>query len=297
MSDRVRLPADIELDDRLAFGLTARQLLILAATAATAYGVFLATASLLPVTARIVLAVPVAAIGALLALGRRDGQTGDQLALGALQFLRAPRRRVLAPEGLPDPVEGQPAERLGVLDLAVRSVADDGVVELAEGGFVVVLAATSTTFALRSPEEQEALVEAYGRFLNALVEPVAIAVRAQRVDLPAHAATITANADTLPHPALAQAARDHGEFLTGFGGPDGIGHRQILLVLRTHGREPDSARTTLTRRAREARELLREAGVHTEPLNQDAAGRVLAQALDPPGPPTGSHLTGAITTC
>ena len=48
--ERVRLPADVELEDRLAFGLTARQLLLLFATALTAYGgyAFAATVAPLP---------------------------------------------------------------------------------------------------------------------------------------------------------------------------------------------------------------------------------------------------------
>ena len=38
----VKVPANVELQDRLAFGLTAKQLAILAATAVSAYGSFLA---------------------------------------------------------------------------------------------------------------------------------------------------------------------------------------------------------------------------------------------------------------
>lgn len=40
-SDRVRLPADVELEDKLAFGLTARQLFLLGATALLSYGLYL----------------------------------------------------------------------------------------------------------------------------------------------------------------------------------------------------------------------------------------------------------------
>ena len=41
MIERVRLPADIELEDRLAFGLTFRQLTVLVLAALLAYGVFI----------------------------------------------------------------------------------------------------------------------------------------------------------------------------------------------------------------------------------------------------------------
>ncbi|MDE3070994.1 MAG: PrgI family protein, partial [Acidobacteriota bacterium] len=43
----VKLPADVELEDRLAFGFTAKQLALLAATAVCACGAFLAAGSLL----------------------------------------------------------------------------------------------------------------------------------------------------------------------------------------------------------------------------------------------------------
>ena len=39
-ADRVKLPADVELEDKLAFGLTARQLLLLGATALISYTLY-----------------------------------------------------------------------------------------------------------------------------------------------------------------------------------------------------------------------------------------------------------------
>ncbi|MGH2930378.1 MAG: PrgI family mobile element protein, partial [Solirubrobacteraceae bacterium] len=45
---RVRLPADVELEDKLAFGLTARQLLLLGATALLSYTLYTLAASALP---------------------------------------------------------------------------------------------------------------------------------------------------------------------------------------------------------------------------------------------------------
>src|ERR671930_383463 len=109
MVERVRLPADVELEDRLAFGLTARQLLLLGAAAFAAYGLYSAVAALLPLPAAVVAAAPVAIAGALLALGRVEGLPADRLALAAFAHLRAPRRRVLAPEGLPAALPGLPA--------------------------------------------------------------------------------------------------------------------------------------------------------------------------------------------
>src|ERR671930_55579 len=101
MVERVRLPADVELEDRLAFGLTPRQLLLLGAAALAAYGLYSVAAAPVPLPAAVAAAAPVAVAGALLAIGRLEGLPAARFALAALAHLRAPRRRVLAPAGLP----------------------------------------------------------------------------------------------------------------------------------------------------------------------------------------------------
>jgi hypothetical protein len=159
VSERVRLPADIELEDRLAFGLTFRQLTVLVLTALLAYGIFLSASSFVPLPVAAAAAAPVALAGALLALGRRDGLPADRLALIAARHLSRPRRLVLAPEGIPAPLPGAPKRpALAPLDLPVRTVLRSGVVELTDGSCCALLRASSTSFALRSEEEQTALV-------------------------------------------------------------------------------------------------------------------------------------------
>src|SRR6059058_1554369 len=117
-SDRVRLPADVELEDRLAFGLTARQLCLLGATALLAYGLYTIAASALPLPVAVALCAPLAIGGTVLALGRRDGLPADRLARLALRHVLAPRRRLLAPEGIPAPLPGEPRRQSAVaLDL------------------------------------------------------------------------------------------------------------------------------------------------------------------------------------
>src|SRR6266542_3465277 len=129
--ERVRLPADVELEDRLAFGLTARQLLLLFATALTAYGGYAFAATVAPLPLAVAAAAPLALAGTLLALGRFEGLPADRLALAALRHLRAPRRRVLAPQGLPAALRSLPAPtRLAPLELPVRTILRSGLVEL-----------------------------------------------------------------------------------------------------------------------------------------------------------------------
>jgi PrgI family protein len=298
VTGRVRLPADTELADKLAFGLTARQLTMLAAGGLSGYAIFSLAKSALPLPVAVALAAPVAVSAVLLAFGRRHGLPGDLYALAAGRFLARPKLRLLAPEGIPAPLPGAPRRRpLAALDLPVRSVLCSGLVELADGGHCALLRASAASFALRSDDEQQALVEAFGRFLNALAEPVEIVVRAEPVELAPLLARLQEQAAALPVPALAAAAAGHLRFLAELAAREGVRRREILLVLVTRAREREAAQAELQRRAGEARELLRAAGVELRPLPGEQAASLLGRALDPPGPPHGAALAGVVRAC
>lgn len=295
---RVRLPADVELEDKLAFGLTARQLLLLGATALIAYAIYTLAAPVLPLPLAAALCGPVAIVGSTLALGRRDGLPADRLARYALRHLATPRRRVLAPEGIPAPLPGE--RRRGVaapLDLPIRAVRRSGLVELSDGSHCVVLRAGSGSFALKSEEEQAAIVEAFARFLNSLTDPAAIYVRSEPVDLADRAAALDTQAEAITEPALAEAARAHAQFLRELPAEGELRRREILLVLCSRARETDGAHTTLERRTREAAELLRAAGVELSTLDGEQTAALLARVLDPPAPPAGCQLSGVVSGC
>jgi hypothetical protein len=299
MSARIRLPADVEMEDRLAFGLTARQLVILVATALVCYMVFASAGSVLPIGVAVVLSAPFALAGVALALGRRDGLSGDRLALAAALHLKQSPRRVAASDGLPVTLRDAPAQPgVSLLNVPVSAILASGVVNLADGTSALLLAASGTSWALRSEEEQSALVEAYGRWLNSLVEPASITVRSEPVDLGERASAIEHTADRLPHPALAHCAHTYAQFLSQLAGEgEGLRRRQILLVLSTRSRERDGTRTALERRASEATGLLRSAGVELRAIDGQRAAALLLGALEPPGPPSGSQLTGLIHRC
>jgi len=297
-SSRVKLPADLELEDKLAFGLTARQLLLLGACAVASYGLYTITAAALPMPVAAALCAPLAIAGTVLSLGHKDGLPADRLARLALRYLTAPRRRLLAPDGLPAPLPGarrQPA--VAPLDLPVRAVYRSGLVELVDGSFCLLLRAASGSFALKSDEEQAALVEAFGRFLNGLADPVAIYVRSEPVDLAARAHTLEQTAATIARPELADAARAHARFLRELPSDGELRRREILLLLITRAREASAARTTLERRSRETSELLRAAGIELSALDGEQTAALLAGAFDPPGPPAGSELDGVVSGC
>jgi hypothetical protein len=297
-SERVLLPADVELEDKLAFGLTARQLLLLGATALITYALYALAASALPFAVAAALCVPLTVPGAVLALGRKDGLPADTLARHALRHLLAPRRRLLAPEGIPTPLPGEP-RRTGAapLQLPVRSVYRSGLVELSDGSCCVVLRAASGSFALKSGEEQAALVEAFGRFLNSVSEPVAIYIRSEPLDLTDRATKLDEQAASLSGRALADAARAHAEFLRELPAGGELRRRELLLLICTRAREIAAARTTLERRAAETTELLRAAGVELTSLDGEQTAAMLARALDPDRPPAGTSLTGVVRGC
>lgn len=294
---RIRLPADVEMEDRLAFGLTARQLVILVVTALACYAVFAGAGSLLPLPLAVVLAAPLAVVGIALALGRLDGLSGDRIALAAARHISKSPRRILAPDGAPPRLPAAPVQPpASLLGVPVQAILRNGAVELTDGTSALILAASGTSWELRSEEEQAALCEAYGRFLNSLVEDAAIVVRSEAVDLAQRAAAIEAASPKLPHPALQHCASTYAEFLTQLAG-EGLRRRQILLVLSTRNRERETTRTALERRASEATGMLRAAGVELRVLDGEHVTPLLLGALEPPGPPTGSHLNGEIHRC
>ena len=285
----VKVPADVELADTLAFGLTARQLLLLAATGISAYGSYLLLAPLLPTPLALAAAVVVAAAGLLLALGRHQGMSGDQLALAVGRHLRTPKLRLLAPDGLPGPRTA----RAVPLDLPVRRVLESGLVELGDGDYRLLVAAHDTSFELRSPPEQQAFVDCFARFLDSRNEPFQLLVRSEPASLDPQAGRLDRLAADLPSE-LAAAVGEHARFLHDLTRTTTLTRRQVLLVVGSRQRDPELALAALARQAAEAGQLLAGAQIQLRPLDGAEAVRLLAAALDPPGPAAGSNLEGVI---
>jgi len=295
-SGRVRLPADVEQADKLAFGLDFRQLTSLGACALVGYGFFSLVKQAAPLPIAGALAAPAVLIGVLLAFGRRDGLSGDQLTLAAFRFLVRPRLRLLAPEGLPTSVAGRPARpRAGALDLPVRAVLRSGLVDLGGQGYCRLLRASASSFALRTEEEQEAMVVAFARYLNGLTQPVEIVVRSERVDLDEWTRELTHTVATSGTQALVDAAADHARFTVALGERAEVRRREILLTLHAPRGERAAVQTELARRSSETVEALRSAGVELEPLDGPETVRLLAGLLERPGPPASTELEGTVT--
>lgn len=329
MSHSVRIPADVDREDTILAGFTARQVAVMAVTGLLLYGGWVATRAFLPVVAYLIVAVPIGVAVTALVVVRRDGVPLDRLLLAAIRLRLQPKRRVAAaqaPRAVPEWLEGfadQSGEAVpGGLDLPATGVGEAGVVDLGADGVALIAACSTVNFSLRTPAEQDALVAAFGRYLHSLSAGVQVLVRAQRLDLSDQIAELRERARGLPHPALEAAALDHADYLDQLGEQAELLRRQILLVIREPVRtlpsdsltrqhrfglpsrsikdtEPSAgarraATSRLLRRMHEATDLLSPAGIEVTPLDAAQATAVLSTATNPDSPiPPSPDMAGA----
>lgn len=292
----VRIPSDVDREDRLLAGMTPRQLGIASAGALLLGGLWAVTNPFLPAAAFLAIAAPVAAVFAVVALGRVDGVSADRMLLSWLRHLAGPRRLVPAPDGVPPLPAGVARPRApGPLRVPVDGVGD-GLLDLGGDGVAAVCRVSSLNFGLRTEAEQEAIVASFARWLNSLSGPVQVVVRAERVDVAELAGSLVEAAPLLPHPALSDAALEHSRFVADLAARRDVLRRVVLLVLR----EPagPGAADLLRRRVDDAASALSGAGVGVSPLSDEEAVAALAIAADPdarPRPP-GLALPGRTVT-
>lgn len=285
---RVRVPADIDMADRIFAGLTARQLAILGAHGLVLLTLYALLGERIPLPVLGVVAVPVSLFGLLWATTAPEGTTWEQMALGVLRHVARPRRRVLAPEGIPQsPAWLSASGALAPVEFPARDASADGHVDLGDEGTVAICRASSVNFALRSETEQQALVEGLARLLNALDAPLLFLVRSNRADLRGLIEGIEERAGGLPHPALESAAREHAGFLRSLGARRDVLSRQVLLCFReAGGASAEGAASALAHRVEEAAALLRGLGVRLVRLEEAEASAVLSRAADPEAEPS-----------
>lgn len=270
---RAVVPANINEPDRIAFGLTFRQLGIIGGTGLAGFGIYRAFGHLLPPIAWIIAEVIVFAVAIVIALGRRDGLPLDVWLRHGLALSRGPRQ--LAP-GNPRVssvavVAGKPSVP-APLRSPVTAVTPAGVLT-SEGSDKVLIACGTTNIHLRTGSEQGALLDGFGRFLNSLTGPTQIVVAAQRHDLTVYAQATIDHAPRLPHPALQAAADDYAEFLLDLDSERDPLRRQVLAVV-TGEHAADTAVRALS-----------GLGVEAAALDGPAVASALASAVDPFSPP------------
>jgi hypothetical protein len=281
---RVAVPADIDTPDKIVFGLTGRQLVIIGTAAAGAWLLYKAFGTHLSPILLVVVGIPVIGIVAAVALGRRDGLGMDAWLAAALRMRRTPRLQ--APAGAAAPASSHLVTTVGTLvapaplRLPADAITPDGLVRVGDRCAAVVAAGT-VNLALRTGEEQAALLDGMARWLNSLTGPAQIVVCTQRVDLEPYAARIEADAPALPHPALSDAAADHAAFLRELAATRDPLRRTVLVVVGADPRERGGA----ARRGADTARALASLGVPARLLDGPAYTAALAAAVDPYAPP------------
>ncbi|MEU1841161.1 PrgI family protein [Micromonospora chersina] len=283
---RAVVPANVNEPDRIAFGLTFRQLSIIGGTCLAGFGLYRAFRHLLPPAAWIVAGLIVFAVAVVVALGRRNGLPLDVWLRHGFTLSRSPR--TLAPGearvSSVAVVAGAPSVP-APLRSPVTSVSPTGVLT-SEGSDKVLIGCGTTNIHLRTGAEQRALLEGFGRFLNSLTGPAQIVVAAQRHDLTVYAQATVDHALRLPHPALQAAADDYAEFLLDLDAERDPLRRQVLAVVTgAHAADP-------------AVRALSGLGVEAAALDGPAVAAALAAAVDPfsPPPPGPRAVPGAPIT-
>jgi PrgI family protein len=296
---RVRVPADLDRPDPLLAGLAARQLTLLAGFGLAAWILAGLAEPLLGLPLAAILAAPMALAGLGLALGWRDGIALDRLALAAIGWGWQPRRRVVAPHGLPAAPgwEDPSGPRLAPLTGPVSGLDSSGVLELAGSGHGLVGVASPVNLRLRTPAEQQQLLAGFARLLHALDGPMQVLVRSQPADLAPLARRLRTRAAGLAHPALEQAALAHASWLEDLRARHEARHRELLVIFTQPPGVPHAA-AALARQAEQATTLLAGVGVTLTVLDAGAAGRVLAAATNPTSParPAGLAPAGTVIT-
>ncbi|MDG6108793.1 PrgI family protein [Dactylosporangium aurantiacum] len=269
---RAVVPANVNEPDRIAFGLTFRQLAIIGGVGLGGFAVYRTFGHLLPPVVWIVAGIVGCCVAVVVALGRRDGLPLDVWLRHGVALSRSPS--TLTPGAARATsvavVAGKPSIP-APLRSPVTSVSSTGVLT-SEDSKKVLIACGTTNIHLRTGGEQGALLDGFGRFLNSLTGPAQIVVAAQRHDLTAHAQAIADNAPRLPHPALQAAADDYAEFLLNLDTERDPLRRQVLAVV-TGEHVADTAVRALS-----------GLGVEAVALDGPAVTSALANAVDPYSP-------------
>lgn len=232
----VIVPADIDLADRVLWGLTVRQVALLAPVALGLLAAWRSLLGAVPILVLLIATAPIAALALALALVKVDAVGLDRLAWAAAH---GPRGRVAAGEprsearsvltamlgrsrqSEPRPVTGP-----------VRRLRPDGVVDLGPAGAAIGLDVGFVNFTLRSSAEQAALVGAFARLLNSVDAHIQVQVTSRPVDLSGHLQALADRTARLEDERLASAAAAHTAWLGRLTAGRSLLRREITVVVR-----------------------------------------------------------------
>lgn len=281
----VKIPQDVSRPDKIMFGATARQCVILGSATVGLWLLWLGVRSFTP---PLLFVAPAGLFLLLLGIAvsaERDGVNADRLLAAALRQAIAPRRRVMAAEDIGQPpafldsaLRGQNIPSIAPLDLPVQAVRGDGTIDLGPDGTAAIAEATTVNFALRTPAEQEQLIGGFARWLNSLTGPVQITSRTTPADLTEQIKALRQDAPSLPHPLLESAAQNHADYLARINDSGSVLNRSLLVTARET--DPTHAPRAV-RRITDAAALLAACEIDATPLDTADAHAALSAALDP----------------
>ncbi|HLD18167.1 MAG TPA: hypothetical protein VJB99_03795 [Patescibacteria group bacterium] len=96
--------------------------------------------------------------------------------------------------------------------LEIAEMRDD-VVTLKDGTIRAVLAVSSLNFALKSDEEQEAIIQAYVSFLNGLEEPIQIVIQSRKMNIDGYLEDLGIQERRTANPLLKSQMEDYRQFV------------------------------------------------------------------------------------
>lgn len=235
---QIPVPADIDIADRVLFGLTVRQLLMLAPAGLAAALIWQSLGPVLPMQVVLVMVCLPVALCTGLAIGRIDGVGVDRLIAAAVTMTRRP---LAAGRGTATGLQmtrvGTSIPNTGVLTGPVRSVAEDGIIDLGANGSARAIDVGHVNFDLLGGTEQTGLVAALARLCHGIEARLQITVATRPVDLSGYLDELTEHARTVPNAALAVSARAHAVWLDDLVRVQGLLDRQITIVVTARNAE------------------------------------------------------------
>lgn len=282
----VRIPADVSRPDRVLGPATARQVAIVGGTGAGLWCVWLLMRAWVSPLVFLIPAVFVLVLVGVAVSTERDGLSIDRLLAAALRQMRAPRRQVVAPEGVVPPPSlisealARSPRPPAPLSFPVADLDDTGVIDLGADGAALLAGASTVNFGLRTADEQDVLLGGFARWLNSLSGPTQITSTNAPANVSGFVGILRDQAANLPHPALGQAAHEHAEFLDGLAATRVLLARSIHLALREQGK---AAAQRVARRAEDAVSHLAACEIRVSPRGHDAASADLRALLEPSG--------------
>ncbi|MDP2631145.1 MAG: TraC family protein [Candidatus Uhrbacteria bacterium] len=103
---------------------------------------------------------------------------------------------------------GPPTQRF--LDIA--EIREDAVI-LKDGTLRAVIMVSSINFALKSVDEQQAMIQSYMQFLNGLEYPIQIVVQSRKMDIDSYIAELNKQEAEIPNELLKVQIRDYRSFI------------------------------------------------------------------------------------